>query len=450
MHLLEARLDVSGALTIEAAAQALAELRGQLQQIDVDTATPAADSDRQSLIDRLEGALSLLDPDATRAARIAEIVENRFVARAEITPIPAQAMALTAAVRALPFIAVVDGARLVLAYTGVMSPATKALLTNAAEVGAIAGNAAWGAAIDALEQQPRLPIATVSTRYEAALAAWPAGLALPAALKRRVRQVATRGVVEFEGIMTVDERVALNAASADAAWGAAVTALFNLPRATPVPAGERLADFATWQFAAAADDDATADAKVRANLRALLGVLLPRARTATSEEAAIAAVSTLTELDRDASRLLVRRVAIGGSTVLDRLTDRPGFADTSGQVTPASLLPQFQAIDLVHRAARIAASLRLGAREIDLAITLSAAVNSDLLSFAALPLAYGAAPPPPPAPPALSALARLVRLGELVRIDRKTARKPLRLLELMAAHPRRSRRASRSAPPLGN
>lgn len=432
MHLLEARLDVSGALTIEAAAQALADLRSQLQQIDVDSAAPAADSDRQSLIDRLEGALSILDPDSTRAARIAEIVENRFVARAEITPIPAQPPALTAAVRALPFIAVVDGARLVLAYTGVMSPAAKALLTNAAEVGAIASNAAWSAAIDALEQQPRLPIATVSTRYEAALAAWPAGLALPTALKRRVRQVATRGAVQFDGIMTVDERAALNAASADAAWGAAVTALFNLPRATPVPASERLADFAIWQFAAAADDDATADAKVRSNLLALLGVLLPRARTANSEEAAIAAVSALTELDRDSSRLLVRRVAIGGNTVLDRLTDRPGFADTSGQVTPAGHLPQFQAIDLVHRAARIAASLRLGAREIDLAITLSAAVNSDLLSFAALPLAYGAAPPPPPAPPALSALARLVRLGELVHIDRKTVRKPLRLLELMA------------------
>jgi hypothetical protein len=103
MHLLEARLDVSGALPIESAAQALAELRGQLQQIDADTAAPDADSDRQSLIARLDGALSPLDPDSTRAARIAEIVENRFVARIDISPIPAQAMVLAAAVQALPF-----------------------------------------------------------------------------------------------------------------------------------------------------------------------------------------------------------------------------------------------------------------------------------------------------------------------------------------------------------
>ena len=431
MHILEARLDVSGALPIDAAAHALAELRGQLLQIDVDMATPSADSDRQSLIDRLDGALSPLDTDSSRAARVAEIVENRFVARAEITPIPAQPMALAAAVQALPFTAVADGARLVLSYTGLMGPAAKALLTNAAEVGPIAGNAAWTAAIDALELQPRLPIATVSTRYEATLAAWPAGLALPAALKRRVRHVATRGVVQFDGIMTTEERAALIAASADPAWTTAVTALFNQPRATPVPASERLADFATWQFAATADDDAAADAKVRANLLALLGVLLPRARISASEDAAIAAISALTELDRDSARSLARRVGFGGNTVLARLTDRPGFADTSGPVTPSSLLPQLPAVDLVHRAARIATSWRLGAREVDLAVTLSAAANSDLLSFAALPLAH-VAPPPPPAPPALSALERLVRLGELLQIDRKTARKPLRLLDLMA------------------
>lgn len=432
MHLLEARLDVSGALSIDAAAQALAELRGKLQQIDIDKATPPADSDRQSLIDRLDGALSPLDPDSGRAARIAEIVENRFVARYEFNPGPAQVPVLSAALKELlPFTALVDGTRLVLAYTGVMSPAAKSLLTNAAEVGAIANSQGWADAIDSLEQQPRLPIATVSTRYEAALAAWPAGLALPAALKRKVHHVATRGVVQFDGIMTATERTDLNTASNDPSWTAAITSLFNQPRAAPVPASERLADFANWQFAARSDDDAAADAKIRANLLALLGVLLPRASMAASEEAVVATVSALTEMDRDSTRSLAHRVGVGGVAVLEVLTNRPGFADTGGPVTPASLLPQFQAVDLLHRAARIATSWRLGPREVDLAITLSAAANSDLLSFAALPLAHVALPSPA-APPALSALARLVCLGELLQIDRKTARKPLRLLDLMA------------------
>ncbi|GAA4803722.1 neuraminidase-like domain-containing protein [Lysobacter hankyongensis] len=432
MHLLEARLDVSGALAADAAAESLAALRAAQQAIDVDTALPAADSDRQSLIERLDGALAPLDPDASRAARIAEVVENRFVARVEISPVPAQARVFTAAVAALPFTAVVDGARLVLSYTGVMGPAAKALLTSAAEVGPVAGNAAWAPAIDALAQQPRLHIATVSTRYEAPLSAWPAGLALPVALKRRVRPLATRNRVQFDGIMTADERAALNAASADPAWIAAVTALYDQPRADPVPAAERLADFATWQFAAAADDEAAADAKIRANLLALLGVLLPRARAAASEDAAIAAIATLTELDRESSQRLLRRVVIAGGSPLALLTDRAGFVDTSGPVAPAALAPQFQAVDLIHRAARIAATFRMGAREIDLTLTLAAAANSDLLSFAALPLAYAAPPPAPPGPPALSPLARLVRLGELLLLDRRTARKPVRLLELMA------------------
>ncbi|WP_210214345.1 neuraminidase-like domain-containing protein [Sinorhizobium medicae] len=317
-----------------------------------------------------------------------------------------------------------------LTYTGMMKPAIKAKLIAAANVGPIAGNAAWAPAINALEQQARLPIATVSTRYEVPLTSLPAGLALPTALKRRVRHVPTQGVLQFDGIMTPDEQVSLSAASADAAWTAAITALFDEPRAIPVPADERLADFATWQFADPADDEGAADAKVRANLLALLGVLLPRARAAASEEAAIAAALELTELDRESAQTLLRRVLIVGDSLLALLTDRRGFVHTDSAVLPTTLKRQFQAVDLLHRSVRVITAFKMGARETELAITLSTATNSDLLAFTELPLAY--AGPVAPPPPALSQLAKLVRLGELLLLDRKTARKPVRLLDFMA------------------
>lgn len=421
----------AGALSAAGAGEALAALRSDLQAIDLETEPPAPDSDRQSLIDRLPAALAPLDPDPGRAARIAEIVQNAFVARSEIAPAPAAAYTPNAAVSALPFTATVDGGRMVLVYTGLMSPAAKALLTDAAQAGPVAADPDWIAAIDSLEQQPRLPIAAVSTRFEAPLAAWPAGLALPAPLKRRVRYLAARKTVQFDGIMTPGERSALAAASPDPAWAAAVTSLFDQPRADPMPAPQRLADFTAWQFPAPADDEATADAKVRANLVAILAVLLPRAREAASRDSAVSAVSALAELDRDSAQTILTRISLAGSTLLARLTDRPGFVDTSGPVTPAALLPQFQAAELAHRTARIAAAFRMGSRELDLALTLADAANSDLLHPAALPPAYGPPAPPPPAPPSLSPLERLIHLGELLLLDRKTARKQVRLLDLM-------------------
>ncbi|HEX8262028.1 MAG TPA: neuraminidase-like domain-containing protein, partial [Allosphingosinicella sp.] len=432
-HLLEARLDVAGALPAEAAGAVLAGLRATLQAIAEQTQPPAPDSDRQTLIDRLPGAFAPLDPDSGRAALVAEMVENRFVARTEISPVPAALPVLDPSIAKLPFSAVVDGGKLVLSYTGAIGPAVKSLLNDPAKVGPVAGDVRWAPAIDALEQQPRLAVATVSTRFEAPLAAWPAGAALPAALKKRARYVAARRQLQFDGVMTAKERADLLAVSADPGWAAAVASLFDQPRATPVPAAQRLADFATWQFTdPTTDDEVAADAKVRANLVAMLAVLLPRARAAASREAVVTAMTAVVELDRDSIAAVLDRVSIAGATLMATLTDGPGFVATSGPVTPATLLPQFQAVDLLDRAARIAAQLRMGAREIDLVQTLAAAPNSDLLGFQALPLAYAGPPGPPPAPPALSPLARLVRLGTLLLLDRKTARKPVRLLDLMA------------------
>ncbi|MDQ1812281.1 neuraminidase-like domain-containing protein [Massilia sp. CCM 9210] len=424
-HLLEARLDVDGALAADAIGEALGALRDQLRTVDADTAAPSADADRATLLARLRDALAVLDPDPARAALIGAIVEQRLVARAEIAPVPAGAYTPSSAVLALPLTVVNDGARMVLSFTGILSPAAKTLLSGVAGAGPVAADPLWLAALDALEAQWRLPLATVSTRYEAALAALPAGLSLPPEFKRRARHVARRRVFQFDGVMSAAERDALLALSPDPAWAAALAALYAQPRATPVAAAERLADFATWQFAAAGDDEAAADVKVRANLQALLAVLLPRARRAASEETITAALQVITGLERDAMLVLLQRINLGARSLMAVLGDRAAFVDLAGPLTPAALPAQFQGVDLLHRSARIATLFLMGARELDLAITLASA-GSDLLAFQALPLAYtGAAPLAPP-------LARLVGLGEILLLDRKSARKPLRLLDLMA------------------
>jgi Tc toxin complex TcA C-terminal TcB-binding domain/Neuraminidase-like domain len=428
-YLLEARLDAPGALLTSSATEILGGLRTTLQKIADDTSIPIPNIDRQALIDRLAPALSSLDPDSSRPARILEIVENRFLSRTEIDPAPAQP-APSAPIHGLT--AVVDGTKLVLSFTGMMNPATKALLKLVAQVGPIATVPAWAIAIDELEQQGRLHIATVSTRFEAPLVTLPAGLALPGTMKRRIRHLAVRGVIQFDGVMTSIERTALQTASADAAWTAAITSLFDQPRANPVPVAQRLADFNTWQFSDTADSEAISEGKILANLNALLAVILPRACAVESEDAVNASLSAATELDRDSTQNLLRRISLGGGSLLSWLTIGAGFVETTSSIAPASFQKQFQSVDLLYRVSRIVAIFQMRAREIDLITTLSSATNSDILPFSAMPLAYGAAAPASPPPPAYSQFALLIFTGELLLLDRKTARKPIRLLGLMA------------------
>ncbi len=304
-----------------------------------------------------------------------------------------------------------DAAAGELRFTGPMTNARKNRLDAAS------ANAAYRAAVQALYDAPRRFVSramrTFGVRdFSAALAALPAGLNFPASLRRRVYHDGT--ALHFVGVMREAERDALLALAADGPYQAAVNALYAQPEAVVPAAG------AAFLTSAGAGNDAAAmfDAAAEPGDRFLrvLQRLLPYLRRTLSERLAVQAAAEALALEPRAMDALLQtwlaspadpepNPALRRRCLAELLA--PAFAESNPAVklTAAGFPAQFQTFVKAHKAAVVAARLKLGHRQ--LTWLFDHGPGAGWLDLNALPVASGQ-----PAAP----FAGWLRLAELARL----------------------------------
>ncbi len=413
------------------AARFLAALRKQLQalraeydpgQYDFLTATPPTDAAR--LEELLATLLQKLNRD--EAATRLFIATLRDEARVETTVagLPAGFQfpaAITNAVR-IAYSATAQTLR----FTGLMTAAERTLLRTDASLAAVTGIAAYQEAIETLFQRPRLALKFFEPLFSAPLPDLPAAVDfgnLPdAALARAIAYDAEQRLLRFAGIMSPEEKGALEALSADPAYRHALNSLFTQP-AIGLFAPERL-----WLLDAdlqlpLRDASLPANDHLARNLAtATIKALAYLYRTA-SENAVVQQSSAPLGLSAALTRHLLGHYAVLPETLLAHLTGP--FAATTGAIDHATLKPTFDGWFWAHRAAAIVRQWRVTPAELASIDTL--AVGAHLLDLRSLPL-DDTGP--------MASLDRFLRTGRLLRLrDRlpETETTLLAVLEKLSA-----------------
>jgi peptidoglycan hydrolase-like protein with peptidoglycan-binding domain len=321
-YILEADRTSSAAPPEPAIGAALDGLRTTLQQIDVSTDPANLPTDHVNLANALAPALLPLDGDASRAARVLDVLEGRFLARFTPSPKPKAAPVPDKVVGTLPFTAIDDGTDLVLSFTGLMTPSEMTILKDTAHMGPIAGDQAYLAAIDKLYLEPRLTIRMISTRFVTILAVLPSGLSVPQSLRSILTYDPVAKTLQFQGVMSDGQKQKLLSLSTEANYQAAVAALYDAPRAGVLPVSNVWLTDAELQFPAPLpapkETPAQTDDRVTANLTKAITKILPSARLAASREAVIAYGVSVSGLDRDTTASLLEGLSINGASQTNR------------------------------------------------------------------------------------------------------------------------------------
>lgn len=254
-----------------------------------------------------------------------------------------------------------DGQRRALRFTGSMTNARKARLD------ALSNDGNYRNAVQVLYGAPRRFVSRAMRTFAVhdlheALAALPAGIEIPAALKQKVYFDASVGRLHCLGVMSEQQRDALLRLSNDAAYQAAVNALFAQPEAL-VPAA---AD--AFLTAAGANTDAAAlfDTAVAPDDRFVLVLkkLLPYLRSSLSERFAAGQIAEALQLEARSADALLRTWLVSPVNpqrrCLAELLD-PAFAasNTNVQLTPAAFPVQFKTFLRLHKAALVASRFKL-------------------------------------------------------------------------------------------
>lgn len=126
----------------------------------------------------------------------------------------------------------------VLRFTGLMTSSHKTALRTHTSLASVIANPRYLGAIEELFDTPRLALRFLDPVFTAPLSTLPATFDLDllpdTGLKQRISFDAEQRVLRVVGILSADDKARLEALSSDAAFRAAVTALYEAPRATTV------------------------------------------------------------------------------------------------------------------------------------------------------------------------------------------------------------------------
>ena len=271
---------------------------------------------------------------------------------------------------------VYDAQQRVLRFTGPMTARRRTRLD------AVSADPAYTAAVAELFDGPRrfvrrsMPTFSVGD-FSAELAALPTAVAIPAALRRKLRfdATATPGRVRFLGAMSEAERDSLLALSSnpadpqDAAYRAAVQSLYAAPEAVVPARGDQfLTASGAGNDAAALFDNPVAPGDRFAHV---LRALLPHLRTVLSERLAIQTMAEALGLEARSTEALLRDWLASPVDAdpdparrrrcLAELIDG-GFvaSDPTTAVTPTTFPAQFRTFLRAHKASLVAQRLQLG------------------------------------------------------------------------------------------
>lgn len=310
----------------------------------------------------------------------------------------------------------------VLRFDGVMTAAQHNFLLTDLSLAAVTGIAPYQQAIERFFTSPRLALKFFEPVFTAALANLPSAVdfaSLPdAALAHRISYDAEERLLRVAGILSSDEKGALDALSADPAYRNAVNSLASQP-ALIGPPDERiwLLD-ADLQFPLR-NLNVPANDHLAANLATAATKALAYLSKSGTERGVVQQSAAQLGLTEALTRRLLTGYALLPASIMTHLTGP--FAATSGAVDYATLKGTFDAWYWASRAAAILVKWKLTLAEVEKLIALTAA--GQLLDLLSLPLDNTG----PVAP-----IDRFLRTSRLIRLRDNLPESQITLLEVLA------------------
>lgn len=400
----------------------LTTLRTGLQAISATTDPASAPNTVDALSGALSAQLQTLGWDAAATQSLVDVFSDRIALRSVAATVPA-GFAFPAGLlgnRAISY----DGATHAISFIGVMTDAERTTLLNDLSLAAITGDPSYQAAVSELYDTPRLLIKWYRPRFRAPLDELPAGIdftnQLSRALAAKISYDTERGDLVFAGIMSTDERSALQALSADATYVNAVGALFNRARGA-APADEAWLAIGDLTLPLADETNQLANLlEAEQRMLAYLRHTLSRDAVVQQFAAALRITPAITE------RLLTTINLFGAPAthpLIDDYTDAL-FVGSSAAVTYAP--PYDNLIDgyyWLHRVALIVRTLKLTFAE--LAWLIERQVQTGVLDFDVLPVKYDATIP------AVAPLAAAIELAEFAQLQHAYRTEDLSLFDVV-------------------
>jgi hypothetical protein len=310
----------------------------------------------------------------------------------------------------------------VLRFTGLMTPAEQATLLGDPSLAAVSGNPSYQAAIAELFGRPRLALKFLDPTFTAPLAALPdtvdfAALADPA-LARKVSYDPDARVLRLVGILSAQDKAALDALASDSAYRAAVDSLLAQPATGTFGPDVLWLGDAELTFPLRNPNDPATDNLNRNLATAATKGLTYLSRTA-SERLAVQQASAELGLTEALTRHLLSDHAILPDPLLALLTG--SFAASSGALDYGTHQPVFDGWFWAVRVAALWRQWKLTLAEWERLRDLAA--DAQLLDVTTLPLTARVGAPPTD---------RFLRTSRLLRLRDSLPERGLTLLELLA------------------
>jgi receptor-binding and translocation channel-forming TcA subunit of Tc toxin/ABC toxin-like protein/neuraminidase-like protein len=273
-----------------------------------------------------------------------------------------------------------------LRFTGVMTTAERAILLNDPTLAAVTGIAAYKQAVEDLFQQPRLAVKFHEPVFTSPLETLPPPVdfktQLPAGLAARITYDAEQRLLRFNGVMSRDERAALdalvpNVLPVDVAYHNAVDSLAMQPQ-TIVPPDERV-----WLTGNDLDDALPANDTFAKRLANAANKALAHLSKTFAENTVVEQVSENLGLTPAVARAVVTRFElIAPGSILDFFTG--AFSTTSAAIDYAGFKDAFGAWYWLNRVAAILKKWKINLEELEAVVALQ--IPAQLLDFETLPI----------------------------------------------------------------
>lgn len=302
----------------------------------------------------------------------------------------------------------------VLRFNGVMLNAQQTTLLTDASLAAVTGIPEYQQAIQAFFTRPRLALKFFEPIFTAPLETLPPAVdfnSLPdAALASKISYDAEERLLQFNGIMSAEERAMIDALSADAGYLNAVNSLFTQPGLI-VPPDERI-----WLMEA--DLAFPLSDNLAQNLAtAIIKALTYLARTRT-QNAVVEQSSAQLGLTEAVTRFLLTEYAVLPDTVMAHLTGP--FVATAGVIDYLTLKQTFDAWFWTNRVALLLRKWKLTLEELERIVALTA--GAQLIDFLTLPLDDTGA---------IASLEELLRISSLLHLRDRLPETETTLLEVL-------------------
>ncbi len=308
-----------------------------------------------------------------------------------------------------------------LRFTGLMTTSEHTTLLTDPSLAAVTGIAAYQDAIEDLFTRPRLEFKFYEPVFTAPLANLPAAVDFKTlsdpTLARKISYDAEQQLLRVAGILSQDEKVALDVLSADSAYRSAVNALAAQP-ALIAPPEERiwLLD-ADLQFPLR-DLNVPANDHLAENLATAATKALTYLSKTLSTNTVVQQSAAQLGLTESLTRDLFSDYAVLPDTLLAQLTG--AFAATSGVVDYATLKTTFDAWYWATRVAMMLKKWKLTLAEFEKIVALTA--GAQLLDFVTLPLDDTAA---------IASIEHFLRTSRLLKIRDSLPEAEITFLEVL-------------------